>query len=373
MDDNARSSQHYAREAEATRDRLAANLAELTDRLTPGQMLDEVLTYAKAGSGTFARGLTNAAKDNPIPSLLIGAGCMMFLSEKMGGRLPDLGFGRRNSSPSYRQMAEDMSQGYRPGSSSMAGMERSNGSSIGDGVSGMARQASDMAQSAGARVGEMADGVKRTAADAVGSLKDGIGSAADSVTGTISGTGEQLRRTAHDMRDQVGDTADRLTGQVRDAAQAVGDRVQGYASAVGDQVSATQQYVTDTGRRATDRAMSVANEQPLLVAALGLAVGAAIAAILPSTRTEDELMGSTSDAVKKAAGVVAAEQFDVAKAAAGRVVGEAMSAAEKEGLTVSAAVDTARKVGDKVKEVVGKTAEAGKSELNDMVGSAKPH
>src|SRR5437660_11697191 len=78
------SSRHYAREAEVTRDRLAHSLDELNDRLTPGQVFDEMLTYAKGGGGTLFRAFTNATRENPVPSLLIGAGCMMFLSEKMG-------------------------------------------------------------------------------------------------------------------------------------------------------------------------------------------------------------------------------------------------------------------------------------------------
>jgi len=78
------SSRHYAYEAEVTRDRLAHSLDELSDRLTPGQVFDEMLTYAKSGGGSFFRTFSNAARENPVPSLLIGAGCMMFLSEKMG-------------------------------------------------------------------------------------------------------------------------------------------------------------------------------------------------------------------------------------------------------------------------------------------------
>src|SRR5947209_6678368 len=79
-----KSSGDYQKEAEVTRYRLAQHLDELSDRLTPGQVFDEMLTYAKGGSGTFLRALTNASRENPIPSLLIGAGCMLFLSEKMG-------------------------------------------------------------------------------------------------------------------------------------------------------------------------------------------------------------------------------------------------------------------------------------------------
>ncbi len=76
----------YEREAEHTRRRLAQNLDELSDRLTPGQVFDEMLTYSRAGSGTVFRAFSNAMRENPLPSLLIGAGCMMFLSEKIGLR-----------------------------------------------------------------------------------------------------------------------------------------------------------------------------------------------------------------------------------------------------------------------------------------------
>lgn len=37
------------------------------------------------------------------------------------------------------------------------------------------------------------------------------------------------------------------------------------------------------------------NKQPLVIGALGLAIGAAIGAIAPRTRTEDDLMGEHSD------------------------------------------------------------------------------
>src|SRR5690242_21240559 len=84
VDRGERSSRDYEREAEATRYRLADTLDELHDRLTPGHMLDEVLSYARGGGAGFARALTNAARENPIPALLIGAGCALFLAEKTG-------------------------------------------------------------------------------------------------------------------------------------------------------------------------------------------------------------------------------------------------------------------------------------------------
>ena len=61
------SSRDYEREAEHARRRLADNLDELSDRLTPGQVFDEMMTYSRAGGGTFFRAFSNAMRENPLP------------------------------------------------------------------------------------------------------------------------------------------------------------------------------------------------------------------------------------------------------------------------------------------------------------------
>ena len=103
------------------------------------------------------------------------------------------------------------------------------------------------------------------------------------------------------------------------------------------------------------------------MAAAGLAIGAAIAAVLPRTRTEDALLGETSDAVKDTIAGAASEQFHQAKEATGRVVEEVKHVAEKEGLSATAAVDMVRDIGKKVKNVV--TAAGGK--MTDDQGPAR--
>ena len=101
-------------EAEATRQRISRTVDELSDRLTVGQVLDEVLGHAKGGGGTMASALTRAARDNPIPSLLVSAGCMMFLSERLGfpprsagGEMPSAGSMARKTGASIKQGVRD--------------------------------------------------------------------------------------------------------------------------------------------------------------------------------------------------------------------------------------------------------------------------
>jgi hypothetical protein len=111
----------YEREAEASRHRLADTLSELHDRLTPGDILNEVLSYGRNGGGAFFRAAATAAKQNPIPALLIGTGCAMFMAEKTGltqhlaarahrgdGALaPSAGTGRHSAGQSFRSAATD--------------------------------------------------------------------------------------------------------------------------------------------------------------------------------------------------------------------------------------------------------------------------
>ena len=100
---NEQLTRHYEREAEATRNSLASSLNDINERLTPGQLFDEVLTYAKGGGGTFARAFSNAVRENPLPSLLIGTGFMMFLSERTGiTRRADAGYARARGFASCR-------------------------------------------------------------------------------------------------------------------------------------------------------------------------------------------------------------------------------------------------------------------------------
>ena len=54
-------------------------------------------------------------------------------------------------------------------------------------------------------------------------------------------------------------------------------------------------------------------EQPLALGAIGLAVGAAVAAAVPRTSREDEWMGAASDRVTEQAKELGKEQLDKAR------------------------------------------------------------
>src|SRR5205814_406048 len=101
-------------------------------------------------------------------------------------------------------------------------------------------------------------------------------------------------------------------------------------------------------RELGERAASFIDEQPLIAAAGGLLLGAALAALLPRTQMEDSYLGETSDAVKDSVGSAIAQQFEQARTAASEVVEKVKDTAKQEGLSP----ESVQAVGDKLQKVV---------------------
>jgi len=377
-------------EADATRSRLAGTLDELANNLTPGRMIDEVMTYSRHGGADFLRGLRTAAAENPIPALLIGAGCVMMLTGK--GRVGMDGTGW--SSGSSRQTTTGRSYELPGTSRSNRGMvsslmdrASSLASSVTGAISGAASTAGDAATGA-------ASGMRDTVADAASGVRDTVTGAAsgvrDTVTGATSGVRDTVTGVASDVRDGVTGAASGVRDSVTGAAAAVRDTVAGAASGVTGTLSDAASRLTETGRSATAAVGSYAadtqhvlseqaqrmreqalatgrdaseqlgrfvEEQPLLAAVGGFLAGAALAALLPRTRVEDSYLGPASDSLKQTVTTAASQHLEQAKAAAGEVVDKVKDAAIKEGFSG----ETVQAVADKIQNLAQAGSDAVKS------------
>jgi hypothetical protein len=380
-------------------------LDELHDRLTPGHMLDEVLSYARGGGAGFMRALSSAARENPIPTLLIGAGCAMFLAEKTGmTRTMFSGNGKRSTggvgggidaitgtrSSSGRSMGStvsdaadsmadktsSMAAGVRQGTASvgnaMSGAAASVGnrvsdaaSSVGDRVSGAASSVGSAVSGTASTIGDKVSGATSSLANAAASASDRLAAGASQMSDAAAGAADQVRRSFHDGTARVSETVD----QLKQGAMGLGESVQDYTATMSGEAAAAAQRARDqastAARQAKETATKLANEQPLLVAALGVALGAIVAAALPKSQMEDEFMGETSDAVKEAFGEVASGQYEKAKTVAAGVADQVAAKARQEGLTPSGVAEAARSVGDKVKRVADEAIGAAGSALDE--------
>jgi hypothetical protein len=156
--------------------------------------------------------------------------------------------------------------------------------------------------------------------------------------------------------ESLGDRVSSATGTLRDSGAAGLDRV---ARAGSDYAGAAYDYaqnIPDASGAMFNTARQNLSElfraQPLALGAIGLAIGAGIAAALPVTDVEAEYLGEVSDNVKRQAADFASEQVTRAATLAEDVVTAASNEAQKQGLTVDAAKSAVADIPGKLGRVV---------------------
>lgn len=136
----------------------------------------------------------------------------------------------------------------------------------------------------------------------------------------------------------------REAGSAEGAASGMMERASEGMSSTKDRLSQTTQSakerVGQIGQGARERAERVRSgydalvrEQPLVLGAIGLAVGALLAAAAPRTRREDELMGEASDRLAERAREAGKETLEKAKQVATVAKDAASAEAGKQGMS----------------------------------------
>jgi hypothetical protein len=157
------------------------------------------------------------------------------------------------------------------------------------------------------------------------------------------------------------DSATNYASQIKDR---VSDTASSYAESVSEFAEDTQRNVSERSARLKRQAQStlqsgmnrVLRDQPLAVAMAGLAAGAAVAAVFPSTEIEDRTLGSAGEGLRQAAGKAAEKVKD----AAGKARDRLKSAAEERGLTSEGLKEVAGEVADTFTSAVsGRSDEQG--------------
>jgi hypothetical protein len=188
---------------------------------------------------------------------------------------------------------------------------------IGAGLALSSKTVRDRAAEAAEPAIEKAREVIDETAERAQSLRDGMRKAmslaerqaagmADETQESAAGTADAASGMAGDLRDRATQAADAVASKVRSGMDAASEMAK-------ERIERVRSTAKDAAAAAPATASKVIRDNAALIGGLGIAIGAILAASLPSTTAEARMAGKASDRVKRAAGTAAQSGFEAAK------------------------------------------------------------
>jgi uncharacterized protein YjbJ (UPF0337 family) len=249
------SSAHLQREASAARVGLSSALDELRDSVSTTALTNGAMTFAKEGSNAVARAAVDRAMASPLAAMLIGAGVFMLMTSG-------------NKDSKVGAAVDKGNEAIKSTASTLAG--------VGSSLAGAASSALSAVSRAPGAVSSAASHATGAVSDTAGAAAERVKTAASDASDMASGAYDKASSVATDAYGKAKSTVEDLTTQGREKGH--------------DAVAQTQAMVSE----AQGRLEQFAREQPILVAALGVAFGAALGASLPMTKAEQDYMGAAA-------------------------------------------------------------------------------
>jgi hypothetical protein len=384
---DSRSLQQIKRETEQTRagltdtvEQLKSSVAEtasdIRHRISPDTIKAEVSDYIRSRGEQLVNDVTAAARRNPMQAVAVGASVAYPLL-RLARAIPlpvlmvgaGLFFAGSKTGQSATQKASDVAADL---SEEVSRRAREFGDQVGETTAAAKAYVSDQLDRAGTAMSGGTDQVGRAVGMAGATLTSGtrdIQDKAASLTGSLAQRAADLKddgvRAAGSTVDTVQDFASGAAAVARRAANTTADAGIDAARATRDKASDLTDSGIDAVRTAGKRASDLADQagktifqtieqNPLLVAGVGLLVGGLIASAFPRSQIEDDLVGDTSTAVKRRAQAAASQGLETARNAAGEIYDETSRRAEAEGLTT----DGLGKAAEDLRQRVRRVAEA---------------
>lgn len=303
-DTDNKSAAELQREIDLQRSRVESTIDEIQAKLSPGQLVDELLAYTKGGGGEFVASLHRNITSNPLPVALLGVSLAWLMAKPATNdtsRTDKAWDDSINRNRGYNTDSDDDDYPVATISGNSlrrVGSKSEFGSSYFDFEEDTGKTYRAMSGSAGERAGHFVD------------------EAGNRFRGFADVAGEKV----DDFRDEAGNMLENATDWASHTWQSAGEKLQQARRAVGSSAGAGMDAANRTMHDARDQlgslnqtVLSQFRDQPLIGGGLAFALGAALGGALPHTKQEDELIGEAADKLKGAAAGTASDLYDDVK------------------------------------------------------------
>jgi len=339
-----KSSAELEREVEDQRNRVEARIGEIKDRLSPGQLIDELMSYTKDGGQHFAANLGQQVQANPLPAALLGVSLVWLMTSNMNKssagssdhhRASVSAWGDNPDNYPYAKVktgglkrishkADEAGQWWSEFQSDAGDTFKARSTELGERAGHFTDQSGKMfsgfIDETGNRVSSFTDTAGNRLNDAMGWATHSWNDARHAIGDRIGGVASSARQMGHDLASNTRDFSQNFASGGRHLGQNVASTGRQYAGSV----QSTFQSQSDMIVREVGNLME---SQPLIVGALAFAAGAALGAALPHTSQEDELIGEHADRLRGEAARRAGELYEQGKEQASHIYEEATSRA----------------------------------------------
>lgn len=317
-EESERSREALAATASELRIRVGDTATELKTIISPAHIKQKLKESVREERDSLVKSLQRKAKENPLQLAAVGAAAS-YPAWKLLRAIPTplllIGAGLFLTSKRGQQSAKEIKAK----------------------VDDVVRQGSE-------RLADKADSIKSDLEDRIAGARYGAEEIRDTVTSAAGRIAEKTRAAFHDTADAVKATAGEAVRNTAVTAGRVPTALTENADPIKDRSSAR-------GTGARSAVTEFLNENALLVASIGAAVGVFIAASIPASEAENRLFGAGSERLKDKARETAAQGIDQAGDIVAEAAGSVAAAAAREGLDATGVKQALHTVADSVRAV----------------------
>jgi ElaB/YqjD/DUF883 family membrane-anchored ribosome-binding protein len=323
-----------------TRRRMDDTLDRLAERFRPRHLLNDFLDFwqtrrsrhgdsdlpdaIQAKARNAGRALTHQIRDNPMPSILLGAGLAWFIFDRTRSEHEPRRYEPPEVDPGFDETYGAQSGYAQPSFEQTEYESGAYGSTSGE--------PTGLAHAAGEKAARFAGEARR-----------------------------KMRRGGQHLRERAGETSHRMRERIGESSQRIRQRAAGVGHDVQDRVREgyrhTQERIVDSCQRAQERLHEAADTHPLATGAACLGLGLLAGFLVPGSTREDEWFGDASSAVKEQVKDTSQDLMDRGKHVAQAATQAVRSEAERQGLTPEHLKESLKAVGQEASQAAKQSAE----------------